>query len=121
MGGGGDGEDSTYGESDRVLAPTLVQLPSGAGAVVRASAGYTHTVLECECVDPERGGGSGRRSVYTFGQNESGQLATVTAAAVAAAKGAAVGDVDGDAAVVEAASVAVPTPALIAPLPFEQD
>ena len=56
--GGNDEEEDTH-----VLAPVRVRLPEGAGRAVDVSAGYAHTAVRDE---------HGR--VYTFGQNENGQL-----------------------------------------------
>ena len=51
-------------EDAPVLALTRVPLPDNAGRVVKVSTGYAHTVVQDE-----------HGKVYTFGQNESGQLA----------------------------------------------
>jgi alpha-tubulin suppressor-like RCC1 family protein len=60
----GDDDDGDDGGGDAVLRPRAVRLPPGAGRPVRVSAGYAHTVVH------DDGG-----HVYTFGQNDSGQLA----------------------------------------------
>ena len=57
-------------EQERVLSPTRIKLPKDAGHIVRISAGYAHTIVE-DC----------NHNAYSFGQNESGQLALGKAAA----------------------------------------
>ena len=54
-----DDDDSTA----YILAPAHIKLPENAGKVVTISAGYAHTTILDEHGD-----------VYTFGQNENGQL-----------------------------------------------
>ena len=54
-----DGEENT----SCVLSPTRISLPLDAGKVVSVSGGYAHTTLFCE-----------NGNVYTFGNNENGQL-----------------------------------------------
>jgi alpha-tubulin suppressor-like RCC1 family protein len=56
-------DDDDDDEGSSVLAPKEVELPKEAGAVIRVSAGYAHTVLTTE---------SGK--IFVFGQNDSGQL-----------------------------------------------
>jgi alpha-tubulin suppressor-like RCC1 family protein len=53
-----------------VLTPTRVPLPADAGRVVNVSTGYAHTAVQDD-----------RGKIYTFGQNEGGQLALGVAAA----------------------------------------
>jgi alpha-tubulin suppressor-like RCC1 family protein len=61
---------ASKGEEDApVLNLTRVPLPNNAGRVVKVSTGYAHTVLQDEL-----------GKLYTFGQNEGGQLAQGAAA-----------------------------------------
>ena len=63
-GAGAGGHEGDEDEADaHVLAPARVLLPRGAGRVTSVSAGYAHTVLRDE-----------HGAVFTFGQNENGQL-----------------------------------------------
>ena len=60
-----ENEDDDDGEENTscVWEPKRVSLPLDAGKVVSASGGYAHTTLFCE-----------NGNVYTFGNNENGQL-----------------------------------------------
>ena len=58
-----EGDEDGEENPSCVLSPTRVCLPLDAGKVVSASGGYAHTTLFCE-----------NGNVYTFGNNENGQL-----------------------------------------------
>jgi alpha-tubulin suppressor-like RCC1 family protein len=58
---GSDDEDDN--ESGVVWSPKEVLIPDGAGPVTQVSAGYAHTILTTQS-----------QRVFTFGQNDSGQL-----------------------------------------------
>ena len=56
-------DEDDNNECSHVLKPVRVMLPTDAGRAVSVSAGYAHTVVRDE-----------HGAVYTFGQNENGQL-----------------------------------------------
>lgn len=59
--------DDDEEEGMSIAAPRAVELPPGAGKVIRISAGYAHTVLT-----------TSQNKVWVFGQNDNGQLGIVT-------------------------------------------
>jgi alpha-tubulin suppressor-like RCC1 family protein len=61
--GKSNSDEDDDNDSSHVLAPVRVMLPADAGRAVSVSAGYAHTVVRDE-----------HGAVFTFGQNENGQL-----------------------------------------------
>ena len=61
--GRSNSDEDDDNDSSHVLAPVRVMLPADAGRAVSVSAGYAHTVVRDE-----------HGAVFTFGQNENGQL-----------------------------------------------